>query len=99
MNDLTHAQIVALTRATAEKYPQLQELGQKIADLYVGANQDKPEKMAEIHGLLGKVSPDVIGLVLGEALEVEIREDLRSSGRCLRCGKRQNKSGKCPKCS
>lgn len=98
MNDLTHDQIVALTRATAGKYPQLQELGQKLADLYVDANQDKPEKMAEIHGLLGKVSPDVIGLVIGEALVVEIREDLRAGGHCLRCGGHEGKSGKCPKC-
>lgn len=99
MNKLTHDQINSLTRATAERYPTLRELGQELSDLYVNANQDKPEKMATMRGLLQRVSPAVIGLVLGEAIEIEIREDLRAGWRCQQCGGRKDKSGNCPACS
>lgn len=100
MLDFTRA-VADLKEANVKKPPQLhlREVASQVADIYVEANKDNPQKMAQTRGILRTMSPAVIGLILGEAIETEIREDLRAGWRCLKCGERKDESGKCPVCS
>jgi hypothetical protein len=81
--------------------PQLHlvKMGQEIAQLYIEANHDDVEKLAVTRTLLRTISSPVIGLILGETIEMEIRDNLRSRGFCIQCGGHKDGFGKCPVCS